>query len=194
MSDGVTEVDISGALRKLDAAQRAGRDLRPVWKEIRPLLRADIMDHFAKRQSPDGAWSPFARASVERIQAGTYNSKRSTIGDVASKTTKLRVVRNGKIKRGGSVRRGEFRMNRRGLGQVKNQLGRLKGAIAFVVRATELIAKSKVPWAGVHQHGGTAGKGSHIPQRTFMWAGNDLVRVVGAKIVERVEQLFKEAR
>jgi phage virion morphogenesis protein len=41
----------------------------------------------------------------------------------------------------------------------------------ITVKATprKLFAASKVPWAGVHQHGGTAGHRARIPARPFLW-------------------------
>lgn len=34
---------------------------------------------------------------------------------------------------------------------------------------SNLAATSKVPWAGIHQYGGTAGHGAKIPARPFLW-------------------------
>jgi phage gpG-like protein len=41
-----------------------------------------------------------------------------------------------------------------------------------------LIAFSKVPWAGIHQHGGATGKGhrSRIPARPFLWFSDEFMR------------------
>ena len=41
--------------------------------------------------------------------------------------------------------------------------------ITVKVQQRRILAMSKVPWAGVHQHGGRAGKGSVIPARPFLW-------------------------
>lgn len=47
-------------------------------------------------------------------------------------------------------------------------LGRLPTSLAVKISRGVLQVYSKVPWSGVHNVGGTAGKGSKIPARTFL--------------------------
>jgi phage gpG-like protein len=64
--------------------------------------------------------------------------------------------------------------DRTGGKRLRARKGRLLGSLplrSVTVKVTgdELIAFSKVPWAGIHQHGGTAGRGAKIPAREFLW-------------------------
>lgn len=47
-------------------------------------------------------------------------------------------------------------------------LGKLASSIVTKVDDGTLIVESKVPWAGVHNDGGAAGKGAQIPKREFL--------------------------
>lgn len=147
---GFVEVELEDVLGGLTAMQAAGRDLRPVFKELRPLVRADLKQHFADEAAPESAWPGPSRATLEKILA-----KRGSMS------------KKGK----GLLRRGARRLER----AMKNPLGRLKSAWAFSVGPRFLEARSKAPWSGVHQEGGTAGHGAHIPQRTFAWFSEALI-------------------
>lgn len=48
-------------------------------------------------------------------------------------------------------------------------LGRLPGILDVRARSTSLSAESKAKWSGIHQDGGTAGRGARIPPRPFLW-------------------------
>ena len=52
-------------------------------------------------------------------------------------------------------------------------LGKLAGSIEAVIQKDTLEMRSRVPWAGVHNDGGTAGHGAHIPQRKFLELTSD---------------------
>lgn len=47
-------------------------------------------------------------------------------------------------------------------------LGKLSSSIEATLQRDTLEMRSRVPWAGVHNDGGTAGHGAHIPKRTFL--------------------------
>jgi phage gpG-like protein len=47
-------------------------------------------------------------------------------------------------------------------------LGKLASSINSTIKGSTLTVYSKVPWAGVHNDGGTAGHGARIPERTFL--------------------------
>jgi len=137
-------LDDKAAMKRLEAVKRAGKDLRPVFKLMKPVLRVDVGVHFARSMAPDGAWPGRSQASWQRLRHTKGNTYR-------------------KGKRKGAL-------NAKGLKRFRNQLGRLKGAYRFKLYSHRMEMISRVPWAGVHQHGGTVGRGSRIPKREFMWA------------------------
>lgn len=47
-------------------------------------------------------------------------------------------------------------------------LGKLSSSIEAVIDRDSVVIRSKVPWAGVHNDGGTAGHGARIPERKFL--------------------------
>ena len=47
-------------------------------------------------------------------------------------------------------------------------LGRIAGSIKARVQGSTLEIYSSIPWAGIHNEGGTAGRGAKIPARTFL--------------------------
>lgn len=64
-------------------------------------------------------------------------------------------------------------------------LGRLPRAVKAVVSNQSLIIRSRVPWSGVHQAGGRAGRGSRIPRRQFLWISDWLI--------EQAKKAFRKA-
>jgi hypothetical protein len=129
---------------------RAGGDMRPVWKALRPLVRADVNEHFAQREGSSSGWPGYAASTLLRI-----------------KESKGIVRKRGK-RRGQLTRKGERR--------VGNMLGRIKSAWLFRSTGTEWIMTNRVPWSDVHQQGGTAG-GSSIPKREFAWVSEKTIEV-----------------
>lgn len=47
-------------------------------------------------------------------------------------------------------------------------LGQIANSIAYEVTGGNLDVFSRIPWAGVHNKGGTAGHGARMPERTFL--------------------------
>ncbi len=146
-----TTVDVRDVLRGFDAMRAAGKDLRPVFRTVREALRQDVQDHFERNEGPEGRWAPYARSTLDRA------------------------LQRRKFKRKRGASRGHF--TKRGESWARNQLGRLKwpSAHKFIMDAQSLVYVARTGWAGVHQFGGTAGKGSVIPARPFMWASEKLV-------------------
>lgn len=60
------------------------------------------------------------------------------------------------------------------------------------VKATgsKVYALSKVPWAGVHQHGGRAGRGAVIPARKFLWFSDDFYTEANGIICDRLQRAW----
>lgn len=68
----------------------------------------------------------------------------------------------------------------------KRQLGRLTSAVTYKATADGVVAVSRAPWSGVHQEGGTAGRGSKIPARPFLWISERLA----SKAIVVIERLI----
>jgi phage gpG-like protein len=62
--------------------------------------------------------------------------------------------------------------------------------IQVKVQARRIIVLSKVPWAGVHQHGGTAGRGAKIPARPFLWFSQQFLEQAQAMLIARVAKAW----
>lgn len=152
-----TTVDVSGLDTTIRDLVRAGRDLRPIFRAIRPRVRDDLKQHFEQRQGPDGAWAPRAASSVARI-----------------------ISRGGLIKRG--KRKGQLK--KRTARRLANQLGRLKYAWAYQVSADQLVAVNRVLWAIAQHDGDVVGHGSRIPARPFAWASDGLKQAFRSSIVK----------
>lgn len=80
--------------------------------------------------------------------------------------------------RSGSSKRRARGANRRILGSLPRR------TISVKSDGRSVVAYSKVPWAGIHQHGGTAGRGSRIPRRPFLWFSLEFLETA-ASIVRR---------
>jgi phage gpG-like protein len=155
-----SRVDTSRAVKRLERGKKAARNLRPVFGEIRPAVTKDLGEHFARGQSPDGAWPRPARSTWERLKQNRRNT----------------------YKRG----RRKGRLNARGLRFFMNQLGRLKGFYRFKVSAVSMLVRTPLFWAGVHQHGGTVGHGARVPKREYMWASPRLKAAFAALVARHI--------
>jgi phage gpG-like protein len=152
------EVDISDVTRGLNLMHLKAADLRPVFKDLRAVLKEEIAEHFEKNEGPEGPWEPRSRAYVEKM------------------TAKPR-ARSGWSKKKGRMVFGTTRRRRKGSKWESRQLGRFRsvGAYQFHVEPQQLTMNAKGPWAGIHQFGGTAGKGANIPARPFLWVSDRFV-------------------
>lgn len=63
-------------------------------------------------------------------------------------------------------------------------LGRLSSAVNTSVRGGKLVVESQIKWAGVHQRGGTAGRGARIPAREFLWWSEDVLDFFAKQIAD----------
>jgi len=61
--------------------------------------------------------------------------------------------------------------------RAKKPLGKLSGAVAYTATATAVRARSRVLWSGVHQDGGTVGRGARLLARPFLWISDDMLRI-----------------
>lgn len=161
---GRVDVDVRDVVQGMDALVRRGRDLRPVFRELRTPFRADLKNHFGERAGPDGAWAPYAASTLERFRRGRGNVRR-------------RGARKGQV-------------TKRGARRLANQLGRLKSSFIFRAGRKDLEAVSRVPWGGVHQFGGSAGRGAQIPSRTFAWVSDTFALAAATQIRDYILEVW----
>lgn len=121
------DIDLRQFSEGCKAMEKRGGDLRPVWKAIRPFVRADVADHFVKQEGPAGGWKGYAPSTIQRIR-----------------DSKGTVRKRGKRK-GHLTRKGERR--------VGNMLGSLKSAWVFRTRGDEFVMTSRVWWSDSHMQG-----------------------------------------
>lgn len=72
-------------------------------------------------------------------------------------------------------------------------LGKLLSAITYTAGRSGVVAESRVSWSGIHQWGGTAGRGAKIPARPFLWLSASLVANAAAKVRDYVLAGFDAA-
>lgn len=65
-------------------------------------------------------------------------------------------------------------------------LGRLSSAVNTSVRGNTLVVESQIKWAAIHQFGGTAGRGAHIPAREFLWWSQDVLAYFRKQIADYI--------
>lgn len=70
-------------------------------------------------------------------------------------------------------------------------LGRLPTSITAKLSRSMLQVYSRVPWAGVHNVGGPAGKGSEIPARTFLTLKDEDMDVLEQMLMDRAMLAFQ---
>jgi phage gpG-like protein len=157
------QVDLRDVLTGLEAMKAKGMDLRPVWKAMRKVIGADLRQHARDQAGPNGAWAGRAASTIERVRQSR-----------------------------GAARRRRKRWKGRGLKATSHArpvrlLGKLPTAFDFTSSPSEIVGVSKVPWADVHQTGGTAGRGSRIPARPFAYLSDRVVQA-GAEAVRAYVQ------
>jgi hypothetical protein len=141
--------------------ERAAEHLRPVFKELRPMIAQDLRSHFEQGDGDGEKWPPLAPSTVQRLMP-----KR--------KAFVTRGARAGAVK---------ARYARR----VGNILGKLKSAWIFTITDKMIEARSRsAVWGWVHNEGGTAGRGSRIPKRTFAWFRPWLVAHFQERVIARL--------
>lgn len=153
----------------LEGMRYRGSRLHEVFKALRPELRDELKRRAKEESGPEGSWAPRAAATRQRL------AERG-----ATKTT----TRTQRRKKGFS---GPLRQTTT-TKQLANTLGRLPGSVTTRVTPRSLIAESKVPWAGIHNEGGTAGRGSRIPARPFVFMSEEFLRQAQRDLADFVFQ------
>lgn len=159
-----TKFDGRRADKRYKKAKLAAGDLRPVFRQMKPVLKTDTARHFNAQQGPDGPWPGRSRGRWKKIRGKSGNTYK-------------------RGKRAGAL-------NARGLKKYRAQLGRLRGVYTWRTAKKRMEMHSRVPWSNIHQEGGVAGRGSRIPARTFLWAGPVALRTYEKLAVEHVRKAF----
>ena len=147
--------------------ERAGIKLRPVWRKVRTPLRKDQREHMKDQEDSKGAkWRPLASSTRDR---------RLSKGGRAGKFTK-----RGKLKK----------KAQRSLARVLSK--KLVSGAKIKVTNRSIAIRSKVPWAGIHQEGGRAGRGSMIPARQFMYISDRLATETATAIAKHIAKAFNK--
>ena len=71
-------------------------------------------------------------------------------------------------------------------GRARRTLGKLPTSTTYTATSSGAQARSRVPWSGVHQEGGTVGRGSVIPARPFLWISDNLIDRATLIITRRI--------
>ncbi len=69
-------------------------------------------------------------------------------------------------------------------------LGKLLTAIDYSATATQVMARSLVDWANVHQEGGRVGRGAVIPARPFLWISDAMMARASEIILRHIVMAF----
>jgi phage gpG-like protein len=163
--------DIAFDLTELDSAmadvEQRGKRLAPAFRELRRPLRGDQREHAKDQRGPDGSWPPRSPFTEARQRARNRAIRRSKAAKtIAIATTKRRST-------------------------PARILGRLPGAIKLVTGELFVRAVSRVPWSGVHQFGGRAGRGVRIPARPFLWLSDGLLELARTTLADFVVKGWK---
>jgi phage gpG-like protein len=167
------------ALRKMGDNCKA---LGKVFRHLRPVLREDLQSHAEREESPAGGrWPARAASTLARLEkrAGTH--------------TRVKRDRRQRKLKGGARFSGpqrETRISRK----MTSLLGKLPIGVKTSARGqSSLEAASPVAWAGVHNDGGTAGRGSRIPQREFVAFSGDFLAEASEDLVAFVHAGWRKA-
>lgn len=163
-------VRIEPDLRELDKAfkrmERAGVDVRPAWRVLRPPFRRDQREHMKKMQGPSGGWAPLARSTVER---------RMRLGGRAGKFTK-----KGKLKK----------RAQRSLNRILSARMIRRAKVKITQRNMTITAEV----GGIHQIGGVVGKGAILAKRVFMWVSDPMIRNAARVLAEHLRDAFEQKK
>lgn len=69
-------------------------------------------------------------------------------------------------------------------------LGRLSSAVVTSVSRGGLTLQSQIEWSGIHQYGGTAGRGARIPARPFLWWSQEILDEVARRLLDHLAEAW----
>lgn len=150
MADGFVQVDVRRVVSGLGRMSKAAKDLSKPFREFKPLLRQDLGQHYQFHLQPQGLWPPWSESYRKKMLAKPRM-----------------LLKKAKRPRKPLYMPGGFTV--RGARRFQAMLGRLDSLNEWSISRVMLQVVSIVPWAGIHQWGGVAGRGSRIPQRMYLW-------------------------
>ncbi len=86
------ELDLRDVDKGISQAVRAGKNLKPVWNKLGPVLRKDLEEHQRRQEGPDGAWdklSPETRGRGGRPKRRIFSKKFAKAVSLVSNRTNL---------------------------------------------------------------------------------------------------------
>ena len=74
------EIDLGGALRRLQGLEKRSRDLSTVMSTVAETMLSGVQDNFARREGPGGKpWEPLAKSTKERYQREDVDPLEATL-------------------------------------------------------------------------------------------------------------------
>ncbi len=171
MSYGKIEVDLRDLEKSVRAAERAGADLRPVWRSLRTPLKRSQRDHITAQKSLAGGKFP----------------------GLAASTVQRRLSRGGKSKK--FTKKGKLRAGiRRRIGRTLSKKLLTRARVKVTPRSISLFARGAVAHA---LFGGTrAGKRrrSVIPARQFVYVDDPMARMAFDSVAKHVAESLETGK
>ena len=158
------KVTKSGALRESAPLKRLRQQLRRDVKTDRLDVRVLTAFERATRSTGGGALGESVRA---HLRGQKYERQLTGIAKALDRE-----------------HAGKRSKQKRAITKHHRLLGKLASTIRAVVKKNELVVRSIVEWAGVHNEGGSAGHGADMPARTFLELEDPDVDVLRDLIVE----------
>lgn len=171
---GFVEVDIRRVVIGLNKMAKAARDLTQVFLTFKPSLRQDINQHFAKHEEPEGVWAEW-NAEYQAKITRRYWSRVAAGPGTYLKPRPLGVA---------PMQHSPGALTAKAVRMMPRMLGKLRTQWSWNLERLTLEAKSRVPWAFVHQWGGSAGRGAKIPKRMFAWVSEEKLDIL-VDIIEK---------
>lgn len=168
----VVIVDVSRLIKSLDAVERKGKTLGPVFRGLRKEMRGDQKSHAEQKVGPDGAWPARSKATEDRRKARNRGVRRFA---KASAVVGLR------------------KSSRRST--PKAILGRLPKAVVVTSTPLSVKARSRASFGGSHNQGDRVGRRRRVnlPRRQFLWLSDALIEQARRKIEDALVEAFRDS-
>lgn len=161
------------ALQQLNAGKDIGPGPKLTASQKDALKkRAALAKHIKKHKLKDGK---------ERLQ-------------VFDRVNRKELEGAGEVRAQTAIRKIGERLQRAGTETSGRVLGRMANSIYTQVKFNKLYVGSKIPWADVHNSGGTAGHGARQPERKFLKLEDDDMNVLAAVIEETVAEAYEKKK
>lgn len=161
------DVDAKVDLRKV---QNALRRLQLAGKDLRPVFAA-------------------SRKNVRVDQRDHAKGEHGPDGKwpALARSTLAKKTRQGKGRR----HKGKKKRKRR---VFPKMLGRLPRSFDIRFDRQRLVAKSRAKWSGAHQSGAIVGRGSRLPERSFLWASTSLLREIATRALDYLKGAWEKGQ